>query len=125
MKIPDFKMKDSKDEEGKLVPADSNQTTCLNIIYYAVSDKFSEKKNTPQGEQVVSTLSGSQGRMWGRIQTKFEDAIDTKAKNIDLETSEIEFIKSAMEKATFPVVWFKWTILIEDALAAALDKGKK
>ena len=111
MKIPDFKNKSN--EKGEV---ESNQETFYNLCLFAVSDTFSEVKNSQQGEQKISTLSGSQGRVWGRIQRKIEDAMDKESKTITLETAEIELLKKAFENAKFPISWFKWSILIEDAL---------
>lgn len=116
MKIPDFKNKESKDNSGKVIPPESNQDTLLGVLTIAVSDKYSEKKQTQQGEVRESTLSGSQGRMWGRIQRKIENAIDEKLDEITFETGEVDFIKTALDGAKLPITWFKWSILIEEAL---------
>lgn len=111
MKIPDFKNK--ANEKGEV---ESNQETFYNLALYAVNDTYSEEKNTQQGTQRISTLSGSQGRVWGRIQRKIEEAMDKESKTIALETAEVEFLKKAFENAKFPIAWFKWSILVEDAL---------
>lgn len=115
VKIVDFKIEEKKDDKGN-VTTKTNAESMLDVLTFAVNDKFSEKKHTQQGEQNISTLSGSQGRMWGRIQRKFDDAIDKKGTSVDLETAEIDFLKTAIQGAKFPVNWFRWTVLIEDAL---------
>lgn len=117
MKIPDFNLKPSNNADGTIKEPESNQDTLLNILSYAVNDTYSKEVNVGNGQiQTVSTLSGSQGRMWGRIQRKLDFNADNGSMEVYLEIGEIDFLKKAIEDANFPIAWFRWTVLIEDML---------
>lgn len=90
-----------KEVEGKTRLSNSELT--LDYIGYAVSKKY------PSG------ISGQLMRIWGRIQNKFDVAIENKVVVIDLEDAEIEFIKKIMsEEVGFPSHLAK-CILVLDA----------
>ncbi len=111
MKIPDFKLK-AKNPEDLI----SNQANLQNILIFAVDNTFSKELNGQMGAQRVSTLNGGQGRMWGRIQRKLDEAEEKNSMDLSFETAEIDFMKKAISEATFPINWFKWTVQIEDML---------
>lgn len=117
MKVPNFKLKPGKDHEGKETKAMTDQENLANIFSYAIGEHYSKEKSVNGSMQTVSTLSGSQGRMWGRIQLKLDDAIDSKSKSVSLDDSETDFLSGAIESTEFPIGYFRWTVLVQDALS--------
>lgn len=122
MKIPDFHIKEQKDAEGNAIEAKSSQELVLDILHFAVNDT-NTKDNGQKGKE--STLTGTQGRMWGRIQRKFDDAIEEKAMDVPMESGEVDFLKKSMDGAAFPTAWFRWTSLIQDELEVKAEKPAK
>lgn len=61
-------------------------------------------------------LDGKQRRIWGRIQRKFQIALESKAFNVTLENEEADLIRKAFSEARFPAKLAKYVMLVEDAL---------
>lgn len=62
-------------------------------------------------------LNSSQRRLWGRIQRKFDDAIEQKFDEVELEEAEIDFIKEAFRDVVFPASLAKFVVVLEDEIA--------
>lgn len=97
-KVKSFK--DSKQEEKTVAYSDMS----YNYVTYAVSKKYQDG------------LEGQLRRMWGRIQRKFEEAIDTKKGEVNLETNELEFIQKAFNECKFPADVSHYVTLFEEEL---------
>lgn len=87
-------------EEAKLT--DSELT--LDYITHAVNQKFDKG------------ISGSQRRMFGRIQRKFDFAIENGDTEISFEESEMDFIKDAFKDVKFPPALAKYVLVLEEEL---------
>mgnify|MGYP003146073541 CR=1 FL=1 len=89
------------------------QELTYNYITMAINGKYA------QG------LSGQKKRVWGRIQRKFDIMVDGNGKDtiVELEESEIDFIKSAFndDSVKFPVSIAKYVMVAEDAI---MELGK-
>lgn len=83
----------------------SNQALTLNYLESCV---FS----------VYPKLGGSLMRMFGRIQTKCDQAIIDKADSIELEVAEFDFIKKCWfdDKSKFDSPLAKYVVLLEDEI---------
>lgn len=84
----------------------SNGEITLDYIQFAV------KGAHPAG------LSGTQRRMFGRIQRKFEAAVEEKSDSVNLDQSEFDFIKSAFsnDKVLFDASLSKFVVVLEDEI---------
>ena len=100
----DYKIvkKDLSEEEVEKLP--SPQELTLTYLSQAVNQKYEKG------------LEGSLRRMWGRIQRKFDTAIEANADSIEVETGEIDFLKKAFEIAKFPAFIAKYVQVLEDEL---------
>lgn len=91
----DYNFKDTKE---------SPQEITLSLITSAVSQKYEKG------------LEGQKRRIFGRIQRKLEEAIESKAEEIELEEAEKDFLRSAYKDAKYPAVWSKNIIEFEDEM---------
>lgn len=98
---------DYKQKEGSEM---SNQELTFDYITFAVNQKHKDG------------LSGSERRMFGRIQRKFDEAVEKLTNTVDLEMSEMDFIRDAFRDAKFPPQLAKYVTVLEDELMATLDK---
>lgn len=109
-KIPAAAIERSKKKDED-VPTSQEMTQ--NFIWYAVNEKH---KNG---------IGSRDRKIWGRIQRKFEAAVDSKASTIELETAEIEFIVDAFKDAKFPPADARYIVILEeemDRLGKELDR---
>lgn len=79
----------------------SDAELSVDYISYAVSQKY------PQG------LEGQLRRVWGRIQRKFDKAIEYKADEIELEEAEKDFIIKAFNECKYPANTAKYVDTLE------------
>jgi len=82
----------------------ANADLSINYITYAVEQKYKDG------------LSGSLRRLYGRIQRKLDDALESNSYDIDLEEAEKDFLKDAFRDAKFPSGTSKYVILLEDEI---------
>jgi hypothetical protein len=61
-------------------------------------------------------LEGSLRRIWGRIQRKFDTAIESKVETVELEQAEQDFIKKTFEKAKFNPLIARYVQILEDEI---------
>jgi len=89
----------------------SPQEATFNYIAMAVNQKYEKG------------LDGHTRRMWGRIQRKFDDAIDKKSKSIDLETADQDFIKKVVSECKYHPNLARYISVLEDEIDS-WDKKK-
>lgn len=82
----------------------SNQALFADYIEHAVKESYKDG------------LDNQWRRLWGRIQRKLDDGIEKKAKEIDLEQGELDFIKRAFAESKFPTEIAKYVVIVEDEL---------
>lgn len=97
----DYKVKVSDPSQ----PQTSNQELTFDYINYAVNQKHKDG------------LDGALRRIWGRIQRKFDTAVDGKAESIELEQGEKDFIKKCFDSAKYPPMLAKYVDILEDEIA--------
>lgn len=89
--------------------SEKDMQTTANIIAYAMESAYKEGFDG----------KGIQRRTYARIQRKIDKALeDEEITNIELEESEVDLIKKAIDQAKFPPAWSKFVVLLEDALEA-------
>lgn len=65
-------------------------------------------------------------RTWARIQRKFDVLLDDhKVKKIELEHTELDFIRAAFKAAKFSSDLAKYVVVIEEALDKAKEKANE
>lgn len=101
---------DRKSSEDKEV---SNQELTYGYVTYATNTKYKDG------------LEGQKRRIWGRIQRKFDEAVDKDKSSLELETAEIDFIKDVFKDAKFPPQIAKFVVLLEDEVDALGKKAAK
>ncbi len=94
---------DYKREQTK-IDKDSNQELTLSYIEFAVGTKYKDG------------MSGSQRRIFGRIQRKLDEAVEQKADYVDLEQAELDIIKASFKDAKFPPTFSKYVVILESYL---------
>lgn len=101
----DYKLRenDRKDAEGNAVEVNNREIT-FNYISYAVNKKYDKG------------LEGQLRRLWGRIQRKFDAAIDDKKNEVELETSELDFITKAINECNFLPAMSRYIEHLEDEI---------
>lgn len=67
-------------------------------------------------------LEGQQRRIYGRIQRKLDEAIETDAEEIALEQAESDFLRKAFEACKVPSVIAKYFVVLEDAIEEATKR---
>lgn len=84
----------------------TNARLTYNYVMYAIKNKY------PDG------LDGQLRKIWGRIQKKLDEALDSeKEQTVELEAAEVDIIKGAFtDKLKFPVAAAKYVLLLEDAI---------
>lgn len=81
----------------------SQQLTSM-YVQYAVRKKYPE-------------LKGQLMRLWGRLQRKFDEAVDEDLETIELETSEKEFIQKCFSgEVGFPAEIAKFVMILQDEI---------
>lgn len=106
IKIPDFKLKAVKNEQGEMVEPVSNQQVFFNVLDKAVGGKY--EKGIADGDR----------RVWGKIQRKFDEVIDQKLEEVDLNEMEVTWLKTAFSGTNFPKEWANFSVLVEDSLVS-------
>lgn len=100
----DYKRKEpAENQKGDWL---TNSQLTYDYVTFAVKQKYDRG------------LESQWRRIWGRLQNKFEEAIDNKVDEITLELSEIDFIKRAVRDAKYPVAIAKYVNLFEDVVEA-------
>lgn len=61
-------------------------------------------------------LDGSLRRMWGRIQRKFDAAIDGDLESIELDQNEADFIKRCFDEAKYSAIIARYIQVLEDEI---------
>jgi hypothetical protein len=64
-------------------------------------------------------VSGSVQRMVGRIQRKFDAAVDAAQDEVELDPSEFDEVATAVESATYPTPIAKYVTVLKDYAQAA------
>lgn len=86
------------------IKAITNSGLTLNYIEYAVE---SAHKNG---------LSGSQRRIYGRIQRKIDRAIEDEQDSVELEQAEKDFLRDAFRSSNFPANAAKYVVILEEEI---------
>jgi hypothetical protein len=97
------KLKINLDYDWKDCPLPYQQLT-YNYVSYAVNNTYKEG------------LDGAYLRMWGRIQRKFEKAVEDKKNSIDLNLDEAEFITKARRPVKYPPQDAKYVNVLDEEL---------
>ncbi len=98
----DFGLNEKQNPE-KAIP----QQIVFNWVRFAITQKYKDG------------LQGGLLRTWGRLQRKFEKAVDDKDSSLNLESAEKDMIQKAFndgEKVKFPVDAAKVVMEIQDAI---------
>lgn len=70
-----------------------------------------------QVQQTFPNLEGKeQVRIYGRLQRKFDKAVDEKSEEINLEEAEKDFIKDAFKTVKFPAQIAKYAVRLVDVI---------
>lgn len=95
---------------------ESDAGLTLNYVRFAVEQKYEKG------------LEGQLRRIWGRIERKFEAAIEDKTYEVELEEAEKDFIKNTFAGREYPVKLTKYINIFEDEFIDKLSekaaKGK-
>jgi len=78
------------------------QETTINLITIGLDSKY------PQG------LDGASRRVFGRLQRKFDEAVEKKEETIQLESAELDLIKNALSEGKYPVNFTKYVLTLEE-----------
>lgn len=95
-----------KNEPKKGEEIESDIDTTVNLISYCVSKAY------PDGFDGNGPLR----RMYGRLQRKMEDAVESQTNELDLESAELDLVIKALKDAQTPIGWSKYMGALEDAL---------
>ncbi len=88
------------------------QFLTMSYIQYAVHQKY-------------PTIKGQLMRVWGRIQTKLQEAIEKDLETIELETTEIEFLqKCVTDETPFPSEIARFVMVLQDEIDTLKDEEK-
>lgn len=68
-------------------------------------------------------LEGSLRRVWGRVQRKFDAAIDQKTGFVELEEAEWDLVNKAFASVKFHPGIAKFVMVLEEELERALKQG--
>jgi hypothetical protein len=82
----------------------TNQELTADYINFAVRSFYKEG------------LDSQWRRTFARIQRKLDEAIDTKADEVDFEQAELDFIQRAVKEAKYPPELSKYVVIFEDEL---------
>lgn len=85
-------------------PELSNSELTLNYVGFAVSQTYKDG------------LDGQLRRIWGRIQRKFDEAIEAKTDVIELEEAEKDFILKSFKDVKFPSGLAKFIVILEEEI---------
>lgn len=108
MKI-NLEYKRKANESDKL----SDPELTFDYISFAVNQKYREG------------LDGQMRRLWGRIQRKFDEAIDNLKGTVDLEESEKDFIRKAFDECKYPTHTAKYVAVLENEIDKFKEEEKK
>ena len=92
----DYQVKDGAPEAYRAMTYD--------YISYAINKKYEKG------------LEGQLRRIWGRIQTKFTDAIDGKNDLVELEESEFDLIEKAFKECSYSPHLSRYINILEKEL---------
>lgn len=108
----------------------------INLDYNRTPEQIEEISNSSLTNDYVSFairtmyekgLTGSQRRMFGRIQRKFDKSIEENKDYVELDISEFEFIRLAItnDKVLFPSDVSKYVVILEDEIEQLKDSEKE
>ena len=100
------------DGKPEITKDEAHSDLTMNYLRFAVEKKYKEG------------LEGQLRRVWGRIERKFEAAIENKTYKVELEEAEKDFIKKAHSEANYPVNITKYVNIFEDSFTNKLDETK-
>ena len=103
-----FNINYSKNKDSK----ETNTESTVNMFIYAVNQKY------------AAGLEGQLRRVWGRILRKFDEALNDKTDNIELEETEKDFLFQAFAEAKTPPAWSALVMVLEDAIDAERSSRK-
>lgn len=108
-----YKQPEPKTEQDKATFQTPRELTS-GYINYAVNKKY------PGG------LKGISLRTFGRIQSKLDEAVLDKKDSIELETSEVDFIKETLlnDEIEFPSAISRYVLILIDEFEDAIAKEK-
>lgn len=98
----DFRLSEKQNPE-KIEP----QQIVYNWITYAIGQKHKEG------------LQGGMLRTWGRLQRKFDKAVEDKDTSVELESAELDLIRKAFndgEKVKFPIDAARVVMVIQEEI---------
>lgn len=110
-----YKFKQQTDSQGKVINEITSQQLTYNYISYAV--------NVMHKDGLTRSIS----RIWGRIQDKFEDAMENKADEVELDIAEKEFIVKSFKDAEdkFPAQDSRYINVLEDEIDKLKEEMKE
>ena len=101
----------------------------INLDYNRTPEQIEEISNSSLTNDYVSFAirTGSQRRMFGRIQRKFDKSIEENKDYVELDISEFEFIRLAItnDKVLFPSDVSKYVVILEDEIEQLKDSEKE
>lgn len=106
----DINYKRPKPEGDEVKDYKSNIDLSIDYIYFAVATKYKDG------------LDNQWRRTWARLQRKLDEASENKAKTLELEDAELDFIKVAFRDAKFNPLISKYVVLFEDELESIKEK---
>ena len=113
----DFKLPEKENTE-KI----SNQEITWNWIQYACMQKYPSTRD--QSGQMTGGMGRTTLRIWGRIQRKFDEAIEKNLDSIESEEAEKDLLKKLFggEDIKFPVGSAKIVSMIQDEVDKLTSK---
>ena len=90
--------KDKNEAKGQTI-----QAIVLGYIDYAIVDTH-------------KTMEGQMRRIYGRLQRKFDKAVDENLDEIELEEAEKDLIKKSFKEAKFPAAMSKYVNVLEEEI---------
>ena len=108
----DYKVSDTYREKSKLK---NNQELTANFITFAVNSKYKDGLKT-----------GSQRRLFGRLQRAMDDAIETDKDSIELEQAQIDFLHDVF-RGDIPVYPYEaqYFIVLEEEIEKLVTSKKE
>ena len=99
-------MKDNKSNQK--LPSFPEMTD--NFIKHSVYSVYLDPQDPKKG------LTGPQRRAWGRIQRKLASALESKNYVLELETKEVDFLKTSFAQSKCPPDVSMYYIILEDEI---------
>ena len=92
---------------------ESPQRTSLNVLEMFVNSAHKDG------------VDGHYRRMWGRIQRKFEEAVEKNQESVELDGSEVDLLKNAIREGKIPTIYAKFSVILEDEIEKLTNEEKK